>query len=168
MLYQLPFKKRTYATGFVKRGLIHASNFSTLSSTTQLEVYLKLWNFVTRLCYQYTKVTITFSIIRQLRTNKVMPHPSCVIGCLYKTLFANLSHMLIAIWLFYVYHTGNAYSAKIDKNDLQQIEWDKHKTLMNKTLITHCGFHVDFIIDCGFHRRDIKGRLVETVWQIAS
>ena len=52
-----------YVTGFVKRGLIHASNFSTLrtcNSANQLvlELHVQLQNFVRRLSYRGLNVHV--------------------------------------------------------------------------------------------------------------
>ena len=73
----------------LRKGVLYTHPiFQLQGGITWLEVYLKLWKFVKRLCYHYTKLTVNFSFIAEphmkLCLIKVAKSDACI-----RPLFAN-------------------------------------------------------------------------------
>ena len=92
-----------YVTGFAKRGLMHASNLSTLKICDSA--------YVRPIAFKFGKLSFLslylFEIKFQLNilfTKEVMLRQSCIIGCVYKTPFRKSGHILCWIVLF-IEHT---------------------------------------------------------------
>ena len=78
-------------TKFVKRGLVHASDFSTLSICNSASIGPAALKFGSKLFYHCTNRTENISLI--VLTNEVMAHHSWKIRCVYKTPFRKFGHI---------------------------------------------------------------------------
>ena len=86
----------TFVTGFTKRGLIHASNFSNLRLCYLAYIWPTALKFGSRTFLLLLLYDNKFQL-NSLLIHKVMPRQSCTIRCVYKTPFHKSGHIYVQL-----------------------------------------------------------------------